>query len=69
MFENSSKLPSDLSMCNVFCCRFCGEMKFCACEKAAVLMTVEISFEEDLVLARKRLAPLLRGRQVGLVYN
>jgi len=48
------------------CVRACVcEIKWCLCAKGAVLTTVETSFMEDLMLARKRLAPLLSGRRVS----
>ena len=55
-----------INIYSVFCCHICNED---VCVKGAVLTTVETSFIEDLILARRRLASLLGGRQVSAVFN
>ena len=62
--------PTIKKLCVCVCVRACvrvceREIKWCLCAKGAVLTTVETSFMEDLMLARKRLAPLLAGRRVS----
>jgi len=58
--------PTIKKLCVCACVRVCErEIKWCLCAKGAVLTTVETSLMEDLMLARKRLAPLLAGRRVS----
>jgi len=64
--EGHPTCKKTVRVCVRACVRVCErEIKWCLCAKGAVLTTVETSFMEDLMLARKRLAPLLAGRRVS----